>query len=140
MHRFEVRVRYGDVDPMGWVYYANYLRWFEIGRAEMMRSLGHSYREVEDNGVRLPVVEARCQYVEGARYDELVAIETGVEDLRRASVRFAYRITRASDGALLASGATVHCFLGSDGRPTRPPEELLQVLKRAPKADVAAES
>ena len=74
MHRFELRVRYGDTDQMGWVYYGNYLRWFEIGRAEMMRSLGRSYREVEEiDGVLLPVLDARCRYYRGARYDERVA-------------------------------------------------------------------
>ena len=138
MHRFTLRVRYGDTDQMGFAYYGNYLRWFEIGRAEMMRSLGHTYREVEENGVRLPVVEANCQYVEGARYDERVAIETAVAELKRASVRFAYRIIRASDGALLAHGGTLHCFLGPDGRPARPPAELLEVLKRAPRAEPPA--
>jgi acyl-CoA thioester hydrolase len=137
MHRFELRVRYADTDQMGWVYYANYLRWFEIGRAEMLRSLGTTYREVEEAGTQLPVLEAQCRYRQGARYDERVAIETGVERLSRASVRFAYRVKRAADGELLASGATLHCFLGRDGRPGRPPESLQRLLERAPRAEGA---
>jgi len=84
MHRFAFRVRYGDTDQMGMAYYANYLRWFEVGRAEMMRSLGTSYRAVEDAGIRLPVLEARCRYLKAARYDDLLAVETGVRVLGSA--------------------------------------------------------
>ena len=132
MHRFELRVRYGDTDQMGVAYYANYLRWFEIGRAEMLRSLGMSYRSVEDRGVSLPVLEAWCRYREPARYDDTVAIETGVLALRHASVRFGYRVSR--DGAILAAGYTEHCFMGPAGRPVRPPADLARVLAAAPRA------
>ena len=94
MHRFQFRVRYGDTDQMGMAYYGNYLRWFEIGRAEMMRSLGMSYRAVEEAGIRLPVLEARCRYLKPARYDDLVAIETGVARLGRASEAARHRSRR----------------------------------------------
>ena len=134
MHRFELRVRYSDTDQMGWVYYANYLRWFEVGRAEMLRALGRTYREVEDGGTLLPVLEAHCRYFSGARYDDLVAIETGVVELRKASVTFGYRIVRAGDGEVLATGSTRHCFLGRDGKAGRPPEDLRLLLERAPRA------
>ena len=134
MHRFELRVRYSDTDPMGWAYYANYLRWFEIGRAEMLRSLGRTYREVEESGVLLPVLEARCRYFSGARYDDLLVIETGVEEFRKASVTFGYRVRRAADEETLAAGSTRHCFLDRDGRPVRPPEDLRRLLERAPRA------
>ncbi len=133
MHRYEIRVRYGDTDQMGFAYYANYLRWFEIGRAEMMRSLGTSYREIEAMGMALPVVEACCRYLKPARYDDLVAVETAVARLGRASVRFAYRVVRESDRELLASGHTEHCFLGRDGRATRAPVALLGLLEQAQK-------
>jgi acyl-CoA thioester hydrolase len=133
MHRFAIRVRYGDTDQMGFAYYANYLRWFEIGRAEMLRSLGTSYREVEAMGIALPVVEACCRYLKPARYDELVAVETAVARRSRASVRFVYRVVREADGELLARGHTEHCFLARDGRPTRAPEALAALLERAPR-------
>ncbi|HTO90905.1 MAG TPA: thioesterase family protein [Candidatus Sulfotelmatobacter sp.] len=138
MHRFEVRVRYADIDQMGWVYYANYLRWFEIGRAEMLRSLGTTYRDVERGGTLLPVLEAHCRYHEGARYDERVVIETGVAELHRASVRFGYRIVRENDGELLANGSTLHCFLGREGRAGRPPEALQKLLEAAPRAEAGS--
>ncbi len=138
MHRFELRVRYGDTDQMGFAYYANYLRWFEIGRAEMLRSLGTSYREVEESGVSLPVLEAWCRYRDAARYDDLVSIETGVLALSRASVRFGYRVVR--EAATLAFGFTHHCFLDRGGRPARPTPHLAEMLTRAPRVPDALRS
>lgn len=135
MHRFALRVRYGDTDQMGWVYYGNYLRWFEIGRAEMLRSMGRSYAAVErEDGVLLPVMEARCRYRRGARYDELVTIETGVLELTRARVRFGYRVL-GEDGALCAFGTTEHCFTTADAKLVRLPAELQSLLEGAPRAD-----
>ena len=138
MHRFTLRVRYGDTDQMGVAYYANYLRWFEIGRAELMRDLGLSYQRVETElGVMLPVLEARCRYLKPARYDDLVTIESGVSEIRRASLTFAYRILGA-DGELLATGMTEHCFLTPEGRPTRAPQALVDLIQRAPRASAEA--
>lgn len=135
MHRYELRVRYGDTDQMGWAYYGNYLRWFEIGRAEMMRSLGRSYREVEEqDGVLLPVLDARCRYFRGARYDERVTIETGVLDVTRATLRFGYRVL-GEDGACCALGYTEHCVVTRDAKPVRPPKPLARLLDAAPRVD-----
>ncbi len=135
MHRFSFRVRYGDTDQMGWAYYANYLRWFEVGRAEMLRALGRSYREVEETlGVMLPVLQARVRYYQGARYDDLVVVETGVRSLARASMTFGYRIVREADGELLATGITEHCCVDRAGRAVRPPEPLARLLAAAPRA------
>ena len=138
--RFRFRVRYADTDQMGVAYYGNYLRWFEVGRAELMRALGATYRELEASGVRLPVVEARCRYLSPARYDDLLAIETVVESVGRASVRFAYRILREDDGALLARGSTEHCFLDDEGRLRRPPEDFAALLARAPRPSTRGEN
>lgn len=135
MHRYEIRVRYGDTDQMGFAYYGHYLRWFEIGRAEMLRSLGRSYARVEaEDGVSLPVLEAHCRYLRPARYDDAVAIETGVETLGRASVRFRYRVSNAESGERLAEGWTEHCFMSREGRPVRPPAPLSALLDAAPRA------
>ena len=135
MYGYVIRVRYGDTDQMGMAYYGHYLRWFEIGRAEMMRSLGHSYLAIESDGIRLPVVEARCRYLKPARYDDEIVIETGVRSLGRATVRFGYRIVNAASGELLAVGATEHCFLGPDDRPVRAPKDVAELLARAPRAE-----
>jgi acyl-CoA thioester hydrolase len=131
---FLLRVRYAETDQMGMVYYGNYLRWFEVGRAELMRSLGMSYREVEEAGIRLPVVEARCRYLRPARYDDLLAVQTAVAKLGRASVCFEYRVAREPDGELLARGTTEHCFVDRAGKPMRPPPALADLLARAPRA------
>jgi acyl-CoA thioester hydrolase len=128
--RFVVRVRYADTDQMGMAYYGNYLRWFEVGRTEMLRARGMSYREVEAAGFRLPVLEARCTYLKPARYDDELAIETALAELGRASMRFEYRVVRVADDELLARGMTKHCFLDEAGRPVRPPEFFAALLER----------
>ena len=135
MHRYDIRVRYADTDQMGFAYYGHYLRWFEIGRAEMLRSLGRSYREVEDDlGVLMPVLEARCRYFHGARYDERVTIETGLLDHARATMRFGYRV-RGEDGELCVVGLTEHCFTNREAKLMRPPATLRDLLGVAPAVD-----
>ena len=109
----EVRVRYAETDQMGIVYYANYLVWFEIGRVELLRSLGLAYSQLEkDHQCILPVVEASCRYRSPARYDDQILIETRPSLLRSSVLKFAYRILRKGhDGEepkLLAEGETVH--------------------------------
>jgi len=109
----EVRVRYAETDQMGIVYYANYLVWFEIGRVELLRSLGLAYSQLEtDHQCILPVVEASCRYKSPARYDDRILIETRPSLLRGSVIKFAYRILRrGADGEepkLLAEGETVH--------------------------------
>jgi acyl-CoA thioester hydrolase len=108
-----VRVRYAETDQMGIVYYANYYVWFEIGRVELLRALGLSYRALEiDHGCILPVIESTCRYRSPARYDDDILIETRPALLRGSVLKFAYRILRkGADGAeptLLAEGETVH--------------------------------
>jgi acyl-CoA thioester hydrolase len=139
MHRHLLRVRYADTDRMGFAYYGHYLRWFEIGRAELIRAQGTSYRDIEESGVSLPVLSARCRYLKPARYDDLLAIESAVIERGRASVRFGYRVVREGEPReLLAWGITEHCFMGSDGRPVRPPPRLVEILERSPVADEQA--
>ena len=109
----EVRVRYAETDQMGIVYYANYLVWFEIGRVELLRSLGLAYSQLEtEHECILPVVEATCRYRSPARYDDEILIETRPALLRGSVIKFAYRILRkAPEGeepTLLAEGETVH--------------------------------
>ena len=130
MVRTEIRVIYGDTDQMGVVYYANYLRFFEAGRNEFIRARGLTYREVEERfRLMLPVVEAHVAYQAPARYDDLVAVETSLADVRRASARFDYRIVRG--GEPLVTGYTVHACVDLDGRVQRMPPELLQRLGAA---------
>jgi acyl-CoA thioester hydrolase len=124
----ELRVIYGDTDQMGVVYYANYLRFFEAGRNEFIRAKGLRYRDFETSySLRLPVTEATVRYQQPARYDDLLRLETSLEEMRRASASFAYRLLR-EDGRLLATGRTMHACIDLEGKLRRLPEELVQRL------------
>jgi acyl-CoA thioester hydrolase len=124
----QVRVRYAETDQMGIVYYANYLVWFEIGRVELLRSLGLTYSQLESNhSLILPVVDAHCRYRSPARYDDEILIETSPSLLRGSVLKFAYRILRKAheDAAheLLAEGDTVHVVCDAQlQRKPLPPE------------------
>jgi acyl-CoA thioester hydrolase len=125
----QVRVLYFDTDQMGVVNNVHYLRYFEMGRAEWIRQRGTPYKKIEEEGFRLPVVEALVRYKEPARYDEVLNIEVDVEDVRAASVQFRYAIRRSGDGALLAEGYTKHACLGADGKLRRFPDGLVALLR-----------
>jgi acyl-CoA thioester hydrolase len=122
------RVIYGDTDQMGVAYYANFLRWFEVGRNEYLRAVGYPYTRIESDGIVLPVVEVGCSYHRPAHYDDLLHIESRIEALTRVRVRFAYRIARPATEETLATGFTVHASLGRQGAPIRLPEEFLRTL------------
>jgi acyl-CoA thioester hydrolase len=109
---------------MGVVYYSNYLIWFEVGRTDLIRTLGRSYRELEDEGVILPVIEAHCKYRQPARYDDEIEIRTTGEVLSPVRMKFAYEVVRLGDGASIASGYTIHAALDPRGKPRRLPEGL----------------
>ena len=130
----QVRVRYAETDQMGVVYYANYLVWFEIGRVEVLRTMGFSYRQLEqEHGCILPVIEATCRYRAPARYDDEILIETRPALLRGPVLKFAYRILRKEqDGAeptLLAEGETVHVVCDPQMNKTPLPEHYAAALR-----------
>ena len=114
------RVIFGDTDAMGIVYYANYLRWFEIGRVELLRRKGMAYRDMTHRGIHLPVTRAEVRYLSPARYDDVLVIHAAILALKRASVSFAYRIER-DDGTRLVEGSTTHAFTDDEGRVVRVP-------------------
>ncbi len=123
-----VRVRYAETDQMGVVYYANYLIWIEMGRAEYCRRMGFSYAALESNGFRLMVADAHCRYKAPARYDELVRIETTIHDLKKKTLTFGYKIFNDTTGQLLAQGTTKHVCTDHTGRLVRLPEAFVQCL------------
>ena len=129
-HRTQIRVTYGDTDAMGIVYYANYLRWFEVARTEMMRHLGIAYKIMEAEGVFLPVSEVFCKYHRSAKYDDILFIETRIDFLKKVSLQFSYRILRAEDGAELVTGSTLHGFVSREGKIVRAPESLAEIIQR----------
>jgi acyl-CoA thioester hydrolase len=130
MNEARLRVIYGDTDQMGVVYYANYFRYFEFARSEYFRARGGSYADLEREGSLLPVVEAHCNYMASARYDDMLLIRTRVTAMRRASLMFTYELFR--EGSLerpLCTGHTVHACIGRDGRPMRLPEGIVRLLQ-----------
>ena len=113
---------------MGVVYHANYFVWFEVARTDLLRNSGSTYREMEAEGVSLPVIEAHCEYKQPARYDDEVEIQVTAELPSPARVRFSYDVVRASDGQPLVNGHTVHAAIGRDGRPCRLPDRVKRLF------------
>ena len=137
----EVRVRYAETDQMGVVYYANYLVWFELGRVDVLRSLGLAYSLLEsDHGCLLPVIEARCRYRSPARYDDEILIETRPAMLRGTVLKFAYEVYRkpnqkGKERELLAEGETVHVVCDDQLNRKRLPEKYAAALRAAMAAE-----
>jgi len=119
----QLRVRYAETDQMGVVYHANYIVWMEVGRVEYFRALGIRYRDLEQEGILLVVVEAHCRYHSPARYDEEVSIRTWVEEAGPRRIRFGYEMTDSLTSRHLATGETKHVFCGADQKPKKLPEK-----------------
>jgi acyl-CoA thioester hydrolase len=123
-----IRVRYAETDKMGVVYYANYFVWFEVARADLLRSLGWTYREMEHAGVTLPVIDAQCEYRRPARYDDEIEVRTKGRMLSPVRMEFTYEILFREDHSLAASGRTIHAALDLTGKPCRLPDRISQVF------------
>ncbi len=124
-----IRVRYADTDQMGFVYYGNYARFYEIARVEAFRSIGFTYKDMEDEGTMMPVYDNFSRYHQPARYDDLLSVKVTIADLPTARVVFEYEI-RNQDNMLVNSGRTTLFFLNrSTNRPTRAPKTLLEKIK-----------
>jgi acyl-CoA thioester hydrolase len=133
VHQTTYRVLYGDTDAAGVVYYANYLRFFERGRTEYMREMVLTYRDIENQGLILPVIESYSRYKAPAVYDDLLVIETSLVELKNVSCRFNYRIYRNDNDnsrTLLAKGYTVHASVNRNGKLTRFPANLIEKLQK----------
>jgi len=128
--RAEQRVLYGDTDSMGVAYYANYLKWFEIGRTELFRRAGSTYRFWEAQGLFLPVYEAYCRYRNPARYDDVIRIQTVFSFAGKARLRFDYQLFHKDNGTLLAEGYTVHVCTDKQGRLIKPSADVKKFLQR----------
>lgn len=123
-----LRVRYAETDQMGVVYYANYLVWFEVARTDLLRSLGWTYREMEAEGVFLPVIESHCEYRRPARYDDEIEIRTEGRLCSQVRMEFVYDVVLKSTDVVAAAGCTLHAALGRDGRPCRLPERVREAF------------
>jgi acyl-CoA thioester hydrolase len=129
-----IRVLYGDTDQMGQAYYGNYLKWFEAGRGEWFRHMGMTYRALEEQGYYLPVIEAYCRYFKPAYYDDMLCIATSASLPSPARLKFTYHIYKEGgeggcyENEKIAEGYTVHVFLNSSKKPTKPPNFLRELI------------
>ncbi len=115
---------------MGVAYYANYLRWFEIGRTELLRTWGLPYREIESRGLLLPVAEAKCKYATPARYDQVLTIEAALDPEYKGGLKIDYRILSQDEKVLHATGYTRHAFVNHEGRVVRPPKFIRELINQ----------
>jgi acyl-CoA thioester hydrolase len=128
-HETFIRVRYGETDQMGYMYYGNYAQFYEVGRVEMLRSLGLSYKSFERDGIMMPVLELNCKYLRPARYDDLIRVVTTLKEIPRMRIRFEYALYD-TDNMLLNTGATVLVFVNMNSlKPCLPPAELITKLQ-----------
>src|SRR5271170_1288806 len=126
-----LRVRYAETDQMGVVYHSNHLIWFEVGRVELMRQMGFSYRDMERDEDRfIAVAEVTCRYRAPARYDEEVVVRTRLKHVRKSVVVFSYELVRAEGGALLAEGETTHVVTDSEMKVAPLPEKYLKAFRK----------
>ncbi len=123
-----IRVIYADTDAMGIVYHTNYIRWFEIGRTELLRQMGIFYSAFEASGLNLPLTEAYCHYLRPARYDDVLELDTCIAYLKRASMKFTYRIWDETRDNLLTEGYTVHACTDNSGKIVRFPREIADTI------------
>lgn len=129
----KIRVIYADTDAMGIVYHTNYIKWFEIGRTELLRDMGIYYAVFESQGLNLPLTKAYCHYLLPARYDQVLVIETEIEYVKRASMKFNCVIWDEKQENRLVEGYTVHACTNSEGKIVRIPEDVVDLIRRSNK-------
>jgi acyl-CoA thioester hydrolase len=125
----QLTVRYAETDMMGVVYHGSYIPWLEVGRTQLLKELGLPYRQLEESGFRLPVLEVALKYLRPARYDDLVTVVTRLTERPLLRIRLEYEVRRGEE--LLATGCSVHAFIDLQGRPVRPPAAVVALFAAA---------
>jgi len=129
VHSTQLRVRYADTDQMGYVYYGNYSAYYEVARVESLRNLGYAYKDLEAQGVMMPVLENHSKFLIPAKYDELLTIEVTLAKMPSVKIEFFYQIFNEQK-QLIHTGSTLLAFVRTDnGRPCRPPQIMLDLFK-----------
>jgi acyl-CoA thioester hydrolase len=127
-HTTKVRVRYGETDQMGYMYYGNYAEFYEVGRVEMLRSLGMTYSGMEASGIMMPVLEMKCKYIRPALYDEEISVKVIMDKMPGIRIHFKYELYNPG-GELINIGETLLVFVNMEtNRPCMPPQEFLDKL------------
>lgn len=125
----KIRVRYGETDQMGYMYYGNYAEFYEVGRVEMLRSLGLTYRGMEESGIMMPVLEMKCKYLKPARYDEEITVKVIMDKMPGVKIHFRYELFNEKE-ELIHQGETLLVFVNmATGRPCLPSADFLEKLK-----------
>jgi acyl-CoA thioester hydrolase len=130
MYQYEVklRVRYGETDKMGVVYYGSYALYYEVARVEGFRNVGFSYKELEENGIMMPVLDMRSRFVRGAKFDDLLTVKVTIPTMPSVKITFLYDIYD-EEGNLIHKGETNLAFVNmKTGKPCRPPQNLIDLL------------
>jgi acyl-CoA thioester hydrolase len=129
-HETSFRVRYSETDKMGFVYYGNYAAYFEVGRVEALRSLGISYKELEDMGVMLPVLEFKTKYLKPAYYDDTLLLVTKIPELPKARIRFEYELYNAKKELLTIAETTLVFVDIKSAKPCPAPQHVIEALQK----------
>lgn len=129
-HKHTIRVIYADTDAMGVVYHTNYIKWFEAGRSELLRSIGYPYSQMEAEGVMLPVADCYCKYKLPAVYDDLLEVTSKISEMKAATITLEYEIRRSSTGELLVTGWTRHAITDTSFKPVRLRDKNPALYKR----------
>ncbi len=125
----QIRVRYAETDQMGYVYYGHYAMYYEVGRADAMRQLGFTYRDLEEMGIMMPVLDSKIRYLKPARYDELLTIKVIIPVMPAVKMNFTYEITNEK-GELINHGETTLAFINMEnGRPRRLPDVMKKIFE-----------
>ncbi len=128
-HATKIRVRYGETDQMGYMYYGNYAEFYEVGRVEMLRSLGLTYSAMEQSGIKMPVLELKCKYIKPALYDEEITVKVIMDKLPGIRIHFRYELFNEKD-ELINIGETLLVFVNMQtNRPCHPPRDFMERLK-----------
>ncbi len=128
-HTTKIRVRYGETDQMGYMYYGNYAEFYEVGRVEMLRSLGMSYQEMEDSGIMMPVLELKCKYIKPAKYDQEITVKVIIDKMPGIRIHFRYELYNETE-ELINLGETTLVFVDMEkNKPCLPPEQFLDKMK-----------
>ncbi len=120
----KIRVRYAETDTMGVAYHGNYLTWFEVGRVDLLDKMGTPYRLLENDGYMLPVAECHVKFLKPSRFDDVLTIESCIEEKPRVKIVVHYNVYL--EGNVICKGHTVHAFIGADGQLRRPPENFMK--------------
>ena len=127
-HEVQIRVRYADTDQMGYVYYGNYAAYYEVARVESFRSLGYAYKNLEEAGVMMPVLELQTKYILPAKYDDLLTVKVTIPEMPKVKIKYLYEVYN-ENGTLLNTGETILVFIKmANGRPVRLPEVMEELL------------